>query len=391
MAGADHVSSAIAKVSLALHHDSHRRLLATVAAPPVGLGEVDAIIVPTARTAAHLRSAVELAAKLRCTLVTLHSQRSSAARLRALADAHCVDAVAVDMRFVPTGALPDFRTTSLLATTPFARGKDTSSKRNLGLLLARLAGWQRVVFVDDDIRIADAQHLTDAVRLLDRFDGVGLTIAGFPDNSVVCHAHRRTGGDQDTFLGGGALAVNTTSCDSFFPDVYNEDWFFLLDDTHLRPVAKTRGVAIQRPFDPFATESRARSEEFGDCLAEGLFYLLDQGKRVQEANVEHWRAFLDDRRRFICDILGRIDDADLDHGKRSRMKSALQAARERCSLITPELCVHYLTAWRADRARWRHHLDRHAAMLRRIGPPDIDSALAVLGVDGRQSRVFVST
>jgi hypothetical protein len=385
------VSGATAEVSPALHHDSHRRLLATVAAPPVGMGEVDAIIVPTARKAGHLRSAVELAAKLRCTLVTLHSQQSSAARLRAIADAHCVDAVAVDMRFVPPSALPDFRTTSLLAATQFARGKDTSSKRNLGLLLARLAGWQRVVFVDDDIQIADAQHVTDAVRLLHRFDGVGLTIADFPDNSVVCHANRQTGGDQDTFIGGGALAVNTASCDSFFPDVYNEDWFFLLDDTHLRPVAKTRGVARQRPFDPFASESRARSEEFGDCLAEGLFYLLDQGKRVQEANVAYWRAFLEDRRRFISAILRRVDDADLAYTERFRMKSALRAARDRCALITPELCVQYLTAWRADRARWRYHLDRQSAMLRRIGPPDIDSALSVLGVDGRQSRVFVST
>ncbi|HTI26646.1 MAG TPA: hypothetical protein VL652_37020 [Kutzneria sp.] len=375
----------------ALHHDSHRRLLASAAAPSVGLGEVDAIIVPTARTAAHLQSAVELAAKLRCTLVTLHSQRSSAARLQAMADANCVDTVAVDMRFVRADVLPNFRTTSLLASTPFARGKDTSSKRNLGLLLARLAGWQRVVFVDDDIRIADAQHLTDAVRLLHRFDGVGLTIAGFPDNSVVCHAHRKTGGDQDTFLGGGALAVNTSACDSFFPDVYNEDWFFLLDDTHLRPVATTRGVAFQRRFDPFATEDRARSEEFGDCLAEGLFYLLDQGKQVQDANVEHWRAFLEDRRRFISDILGRVDRADLEPAERSRIKSALRAARERCSLITPELCVHYLTAWRVDRARWRHHLDTHASMVRRIGAPDIDNALAVLGFDRRQSRFLVRT
>ncbi|MBE1469836.1 hypothetical protein [Kibdelosporangium phytohabitans] len=54
----------------------------------------------------------------------------------------------------------------------------------------------------------------------------------------MVHAFRDAGGQQDTFIGG-ALAVGRKSFTSFFPNIYNEDWFFLLDDTGLRPSAVT--------------------------------------------------------------------------------------------------------------------------------------------------------
>ena len=375
------------------HHSSHRELLTLVDTPLVAPGEVDAIIVPTARNVVQLQQAIELAAKLRCKLVTLHSRHSSAAKAQSLAYTNCVDIVAVDMRSVPNGLLPDFRTTTLLAGTPFARGTDTSSKRNLGLLLARIAGWDRVVFLDDDITIPDPQHLTDAVRLLDKFDGVGLTLGGFPDNSVVCHAHRDTGGFQDTFIGGGALAVNPTSCDSFFPDVYNEDWFFLLDDAmRIRPIARSAGIALQKPYDPFANDRRARTEEFGDMLAEGVFWLLDQGKRVEDAGYGYWRRFLEKRRKFITDVLGRVDDTGLPSADRARMKSALLAARGRCSIIKPELCMDYLQAWREDRRTWSTFLSQDDRAFTGHPRSEFDEMVSQLILERRaQPKAFTST
>jgi hypothetical protein len=372
------------------HHGSHRNLLTTVDAPQLGLCQVDAIIVPTVRPAGYLRRAVELAAKLRCTLLTLHSDPTSAASVRQLAWSHCVDITAVDMNRLPRGLLPQFGTTSLLAATPFARETDTSSKRNFGLLLARACGWQHVVFLDDDIDIPDPQHLTDAVRLLHHFDGVGLTIRGYPDNSVVCHAYRETGGCQDTFIGGGALAVNPMTCQSFFPDIYNEDWFFLLSNTCLRPFARTTGTAVQKPYDPFADVMRARSEEFGDVLGEGVFWLLDQGKRVQDADEGYWRRFLHERQAFITDVLRRADYAPMAVLDRERMKVALRAARGRSTLIAPELCVQYLKAWRTDRGRWRRHLERYDRIFAEFVCPGLHEVLLRLRLEGQSSR-FTST
>jgi glycosyltransferase involved in cell wall biosynthesis len=336
------------------HHSSHRGLLHN---PRVRFPrEVDAIVVPTMRNVATLRAAVHVANKLDATLVTLCSKWSSAFEVASFVRGKGIKLVAVDVDDLPRGVIPSFDTCRVLAGTRFERRTDTSLKRNLGLLLARLIGWKRIVFLDDDIEIPEPMDLRDAAGLTDRYAGVGLRIAGMPDNSVVCHAFREAGGPQDTFIGGGALVVGTRSAaTSFFPNIYNEDWFFLLDDNGLRPTATT-GRAIQKDYDPYR-EDRARKEELGDCLAEGLFWLLDNGRSLQDATAEHWQTFLANRADFITDVIGMVGGMDGNATHRHRMLLSLKEARGRCQYIKPELCVRYVDAWRADRKAWRRHLD----------------------------------
>jgi hypothetical protein len=337
------------------HHSSHRQLLGTDLVPPTD-ATLDAIVVPTARRPAQLRSAIALAAELDCVLLALCSKYSRAAEVDQLARRADIDYVAIDTDHLPPGLMPAFNTTELLRNTPFERRTDTSLKRNLGLLLANMFGWHRIVFLDDDIEIQRPEDLVDAVQQLGRYDAVGLAIEGFPDNSVVCHANRETGGFQDCFVGGGALAVGPASMRSFFPSIYNEDWFFLLDDVKLRPTAVV-GSVKQSPYDPFAKDLRARDEELGDCLAEGIFWLLDNHRRVRDADAAYWRRFLATRRQFIREVIGRVAKPDLDPEQR-RMSASLKAADGRCQIIEPEFCVRYLRAWRADRTRWRKHIDK---------------------------------
>ncbi|MFL6126232.1 hypothetical protein [Actinophytocola sp.] len=319
--------------------------------------EVDAIIVPTARNAAMLDTAIALASKLDSTLVALCSKYSTAQDVVTRSAGEGVRLVAIDVEDMPDGVVPAFDTCRVLAGTRFERRTDTSLKRNLGLLLSRLIGWRRIVFLDDDIKVPEPMDLRDAVGMTDHYAGVGLVIdqvEGMPDNSVVCHAFREAGGEQDVFIGGGALAIGTASMTSFFPNIYNEDWFFLLDDDGLRPTATT-GTAVQKVYDPFR-EDRARMEELGDCLAEGLFWLLDNGRSLRDATERHWRTFLDRRVGFITDVIDMVTRMDGDPELRHRMRLSLKAARGRCHYIRPELCVRYVEAWRADRVRWRRHL-----------------------------------
>lgn len=344
---------------------------------------VDAIVVPTGRHPESLLEAIRLAGALDCTLLLLCSKYSNSRRAAELAARAGVDVVAVNATALPDRLIPTFRTTELLdqwGHGKFARRTDTSLKRNLGLLLARLAGWTRVVFLDDDIEVPDPDDLLIAAGLLDGYDGVGLRMGGFPDNSVVCHAYRETGSFQDTFIGGGALAFGSSLFDSFFPNVYNEDWFFLLDDQGLRPSAVT-GVARQKPYDPFANEDRARSEEFGDCLAEGLFGLLDQGGATKDTDYTYWRQFLDNRVKLISEIIGRVDDVERDPARKRRMVAALKAARGRCQIIEPQMCIDYMDAWLSDRYLWQDHLDRRAGdgTVRR----GIRQAIALSGLTSR--------
>ncbi|NUT49356.1 MAG: hypothetical protein HOV94_18910 [Saccharothrix sp.] len=337
---------------------------------------MDAIIVPTTRPVAYLENVVALARHHQCTLVALCSRYSSPDAAAILAERAGVKVVAIDFNEVPIDFLPPLRTTAMLRGGRFDRRNDISPKRNLGLLLAAVAGWDRVVFMDDDITIPAPADLGEAAGLLDRFAGVGLSIGGYPDNSVVCHAYREAGGAQDTFIGGGALAVGRESFTSFFPDIYNEDWFFLVGETGLVPCAVT-GLAVQAPYDPYRDTMRARAEELGDSLAEGLFGLLDAGRGLAEATEDYWLWFLSRRRRFIDDVIVMVDDTRLDGPTKQRMIAALKAASARNRLIEPRLCVEYLAAWREDRADWHDHVE---AIQHRYGGWPVSKLLADFGL-----------
>ena len=344
-------------MSQAQHGNSHRGLIE----PPASGSDrafVDAIIVPSARRAAALEEAGRLAQELGCMLLVLCSKHSEASRvLRSLQGRPGLQVRAVDFPEAGVARLPILETSTVLGDSRLKRRTDTSAKRNLGLVLARMAGWKRVVFLDDDISVPDAVDLERAVAELRHRDGVGLHINGFPDNSVVCHANRETGDKkQDTFIGGGALAVPADRIDSFFPEIYNEDWFFLVGETSLRPVAQV-GLALQQPYDPFASPERARSEEFGDVLAEGLFALFDQGKKIVDADEEYWTAFLAARLSFIETIRARIEHkTGSPTAREKQMLESLTASSGRLQFIRPSQCVAFIKAWDRDRERWRRFI-----------------------------------
>jgi len=340
------------------HHGSHRNLLWALDDPPPPSSAVDAIIVPTARPPAHLTRAAHLARSLDCPLVTLHSGRWTSAREAAERLAAGVDLMAIDIPEPARLRLPELETSGQLTGTIFARRSDLSPKRNIALVLSRMLDWSRVIFIDDDITDLDPGDMRRAAGLLDTHCAVGLTIEGFPDNSVVCHAFRDAGGEQQAFIGGGALAVEVGRNHSFFPDVYNDDWFYLLEPkTGLQPVA-TAGRVTQQPYDPFRNPDRARAEEFGDVLAEGIYWLLDQGRAVADADLGHWAGYLGTRKRFVTRVLRLVADQPLDAAEKARRIAALKGALGRLALITPARCHEYLRAWTADRDSWQRHIQQ---------------------------------
>lgn len=341
------------------HHGSHRDLLwAADDSHPAHRG-INAIIVPTARRPAYLAGAAVLAKALSCTLVTLHSTQWTSAAKAVQRLPPGVDLIAIDVPDPAHLRLPNWETSRLLAGTAFARRTDLSAKRNMALVLGRMLGWSRVLFLDDDITQLYPKDVRRASGLLDTHNAVGLHIGGFPDHSVVCHAYRSAGGSQQAFIGGGALAVHLERSNSFFPDIYNDDWFFLLDgDKGIQPVAVT-GEVRQYPYDPFRNPDRARAEELGDVLAEGIYWLLDQGRPITDADQAHWARFLRKRRRFIERVLKMVEqDGTIGPADKGRRVAALKGSMGRLALIKPELCEKYLRAWAADRQRWHRHLQK---------------------------------
>jgi hypothetical protein len=360
------------------HRYTHGQLLAR---PALIVGaDPPAIVVPTIRQPSAVRDALLLGRTLGCPVVVLCSGWSSAAEVGRQAQTIGAHVVAVDV--VKDSGLPVFTSDVLLASRKrqgLDRTNDVSRKRNLGIAAARMRRWSGLVFLDDDITDLHPDAIRTAFGLLKDHNVAAMQNVGYPDNSAVCHARREVGMTQDTFVGGGAMAVRTNRQTPFFPTIYNEDWLFLVGRRGIERVAVC-GKVSQREYDPFLTPERARSEEFGDVLAEGLFALSDKEQRlVPAADEKYWRAFLDDRIAMIDEILARLRKrraTDKDH----RMIQALTMAQGRCRVITPEFCVAYLRAWQADQETWKTFLAELPAV------PSTAAAFRALGLEVHEHR-----
>ena len=155
------------------------------------------------------------------------------------------------------------------------------------------------MFLDDDIFGVTLTDLAKIASQLDSHQVTGLISRSFPDNSVVCHANRLSGRDQDNFVTGAALGVNCAEKPlDFFPDVYNEDWLFFASHAAQGQIISV-GTARQQPYKPFADPKRAVMEEFGDLIAEGLYALFNDGQSLDAATKAYWNDFIHARRELI--------------------------------------------------------------------------------------------
>jgi hypothetical protein len=365
-------------IALRSHHTTHRHLLKHEPSAGARRVEIAALVIPAGRPIAWLREGMALAAGLSCVLVAFCSRQITAADVTELGEEIGVSTVALEMRAC-AGLLPAFPTSQLIADSDLAHISDSSQKRNLGLAMARVAGWRRVLFLDDDIHALDAGDAEVAAALLDGYSAVGLANDGFPDNSVVCHAYRAIGGPQEQFIGVGGMAVSPTRSSSLFPEIYNADWLFVLGDAWPPRVAVT-GSMRQKTFDPFANPDRARSEEFGDCIAEGLYWLLDEGQSINRADYDYWERFLNRRARFIERLIHRAWRTPLESALRSRIISSLETARLTHETITAGLCTEFVRRWQDDLEGWRRFIDDLPTGL------GIDGALNELGLSDAAHR-----
>lgn len=349
------------------HVSSHASLLRDVSAVSVSpaSSRLDAIVVPAARPS--LQRLISLSAQLSVPLVVLCSRQAQADKIAArVEDTFGARALVIDvpddyqlLDHQPLTSDDAFRIASN------ERSSDLSIKRNLGLVLARLRGWKKILFVDDDIYQLRPRDISRMAGSLDRHPVASMATKYYPDNSVVCHARRLAGLGQDVFVSGAVLGVNTQRPTlSFFPDIYNEDWFFFAQHAAARSLPKV-GEVRQDEYEPYADPERAAREELGDVLAEGLYALFsgtpgwdltDQLRAA--ASRRHWRLFLEDRHSMITETLDRLSVARYISASTAPTtvhdaQVALRRAADQLENFTPELCVDFIEKWREDNDRWQ--------------------------------------
>lgn len=341
------------------HRQEHSSLLRTLTRTEWRRGEtrkVDAVVVAAARPAAYVEASADLAESLGALHISMCSKQARLSDVANLVGCRpTLNWMAVD---IPRGYDHPLLTcaTSKCDDAKVDRLGDLSVKRNLGLILARRLCWRTVLFLDDDIVEIDPVVVRRAAAAMGPGASlVGLPVVDFPDNSVVCHANRLSGGEQGVFVGGSALLVDSTCHASFFPEIYNEDWLFLYDELAARKVA-VGGAVHQRTYQPYDSAERAVAEEFGDVLAEGLVALLHEGRRMTEAAAtDYWRQFLESRAGFIEGIATRLSDSTDVEDSEPALRS-LAAAEERRAAITPDSLAAYVRTWRGDLPLWADRL-----------------------------------
>jgi hypothetical protein len=340
--------------------------------------QLDAIIVPASRREWNLDQAITLARAADCLLLILCSRElRSADAKRQLAARSYHNAIVVD---VPKGYSHELfhfpHLVSVRDELPPARHfytADISIKRNIGLAVARMMQWRYIFFLDDDIRDVSHTELRSTVDMLGSFAAAGLWVTEYPDNSAVCHANRITGAPQDVFVSGAALAVDVTADIGFFPDVYNEDWFFFFDYAAEKRLAKSGFEVTQLRYDPFTNPRRAAWQEFGDLLAEGLYAMLHDGRALEQATREYWGLFIEARRTLLEAITTRAEASSLEN--RDQLVESVKWALKSLRMIGPDLCERYVQAWRTDLVNWRRQVAGISTKL------SVQAALAELGLE----------
>ncbi|MFG1906425.1 hypothetical protein [Kribbella sp. NPDC048928] len=347
---------------------SHAGLLLNGSAPVAtsANSRLDAIVVPTARPASALLPVIKLSARLNVPLVILCSRQAQLTQVvdrvkRTFGARALVVQVPDDYRPPCPAPLTSAERFQLASA---GRSSDLSAKRNIGLLLGRLRGWSKILFLDDDVYGFGPRDIGRLAGYLDRHPVASMASTKFPDNSVVCHARRIVGFRQDVFVSGATLGVNLKHPElSFFADVYNEDWFFFARHAAERQLPRI-GDALQQEYDPFADHERAAREEFGDLLAEGLYAELERGPESFDEHLTAatkprlWRDFKDDRLQTIEETIQRLDRVGgrLDVVEYAKMKKSLDTANEWANRISPELCADFVDSWQQDETMWQKML-----------------------------------
>ena len=337
----------------ACQRSSHATLIRDFSARPPRSGRIktlDALIVPAGRKAERLKTVAELAASADVLLVVLASRAchvvEASALVASIQGCHALIAGIPDdyqndlLTFQTSG--PSF------ADLRAGRNSDLSLKRNLGLLLARLMRWEKIMFLDDDIFDVTITDLAKIASQLDSHQVTGLISRSFPDNSVVCHANRLSGRRQDNFLTGAALGVNCAEKPlDFFPDVYNEDWLFFATHAAQGQVVSV-GTARQQTYKPFADPNRAVVEEFGDLIAEGLYALFNDGESLEAATKAYWDDFIRARMKLIDSLAEDLYLIPTHEAAVKAYESMRHAGKQLASIAAGE-CVRFVKAWRYDR------------------------------------------
>jgi hypothetical protein len=228
---------------------------------------------------------------------------------------------------------------------------DIPYKRNLALLESRRARHKSIGLLDDDILLSVDQLDSVVAALTADADMVSFHVLDYPDVSTVDHVERVIRRRPSRVsIGGNCLFFLVDQAASFFPEAYNDDWFFLFSHVGHSRIASL-GVAKQRPYRPWLDHGRIAFEQFGDITIEGAKENIREGRAPFSGDLKYWQVVLD---RYLARLDGLVAEAP-----ESPFRTALIAAREVAGALDALAFVCFLENYRADSRTFALHARDH--------------------------------
>lgn len=224
-------------------------------------------------------------------------------------------------------------------------------KRSYALFRSVQLGHRRIMLLDDDIRFEKEDVLRNAIALLDAFDCVSCPAVDFPDMSSIDHISSDLGKPESVFLSGACMLLNIKSPPAqFFPQIYNEDWLFLLS------VPKNRiacgGVTKQKPYDPF-TNHRVTFQERGDLVAPACV-LFGRGDPQALSSRGFWRDRIRERHSHLAALGELASSQDKTH-----LRDLLRLAEKELETVNEDWCANLVASLARDQQSWLRLLEAH--------------------------------
>ncbi len=185
--------------------------------------------------------------------------------------------------------------------------------RNFALDHSNFVGYEKVLFIDDDISDIDEEKIETGFSILTNDCFVSCNLNGLEDNSIVGHIAKKVGviDDGDKMLSGGFLFLSPGSLSSRFYNIYNEDWILQLLDRQKEKIMLPYSVNHNVDHAVNWTFDQAIFQELGELIVEGL--LIDRS--ALSMDFLFWKDILNSRIKYIEEIKEYSIKTEYQHGK----------------------------------------------------------------------------
>ncbi len=184
--------------------------------------------------------------------------------------------------------------------------------RNFALDHSFSLGYEKVLFIDDDISDIDDRKIEHGFGVLNKDSFVSCILNGVEDNSIIGHIAKHVGiiDDGDKMLSGGFLFFSPTSMSKRFYNIYNEDWIIQLLENQKEQIILPYTVRHNVDQDVNWTLDQAIFQELGELIVEGLL------ENENALSMDHlfWDVIIENRIKFIQEIRDEAIKIHYDQG-----------------------------------------------------------------------------